>query len=419
VITSAPDLPDLPTLTAAERALLLAEAERTAAHGLGRGFEARILDQFAVNLASAYAGIPLRNPFGKASGQLSLNLNQVRRDAEAGLGFVVLKTVIGEDPSGARAMAGWAIPVSRMQVEPIAGLRPAVAAHSGWTVTWVGRGWSDTLAAYGDFLTAAVEVGADTSMPAVPSVKLHLPARADEPFRVEEYRHTLAVLRASWKRGGGGDILPVEKDFSPTLAGDDRARAESTILRWLGEVPALIRREASPICVGVKVMNALFDDHFQIEMLRALVQGGAPPDFLTCFNRLFDPRREFGGKTGAAYGGPDLSDRNLAVLAAAAPVPLPISATGDILTGRTATRYALLGASSFQMHTLFQLPETEFASRAPVKTERALHRLLFHPEHGYLAWALHLRRVGGVPPAIPLRVGDYPALRTAATAKPP
>jgi len=31
-------------------------------------------------------------------------------------------------------------------------------------------------------------------------------------------------------------------------------------------------------------------------------------------NRLFDLRRSFEGKLGVAYGGPDLSDRNLAIL---------------------------------------------------------------------------------------------------------
>jgi hypothetical protein len=38
------------------------------------------------------------------------------------------------------------------------------------------------------------------------------------------------------------------------------------------------------------------------------------PDFLVYANRLFDPDREFDGVRGIAYGGPDLSARNLAVL---------------------------------------------------------------------------------------------------------
>src|SRR5213082_3593828 len=49
----------------------------------------------------------------------------------------------------------------------------------------------------------------------VPSVKYHLP-RLDEPFREAEYRHTTARLAQAW----GRPPLLVEKDFSPTLAGD-------------------------------------------------------------------------------------------------------------------------------------------------------------------------------------------------------
>jgi hypothetical protein len=73
----------------------------------------------------------------------------------------------------------------------------------------------------------------------------------------------------------------------------------------------------------------------------------------------------------------------------------PISATGDILTGRTAAQYGLLGATSCQMHTLFQLPDTEFGARTRNKAEAALHHLLLHPTTGLVPWLLHLRRVTG------------------------
>jgi hypothetical protein len=72
-----------------------------------------------------------------------------------------------------------------------------------------------------------------------------------------------------------------------------------------------------------------------------------------------------------------------------------LSGTGDILTGRTAALYGLSGATSCQMHTLFQLSDTEFAARTRNKTEAVLHHLLFHPSTGLIAWLLHLRRVTG------------------------
>ncbi len=59
--------------------------------GLPHSLEAYVQDQYAIDLSSEYGGLRVKNPFGKASGQLSLNISQVRRDAEEGLGFVVLK----------------------------------------------------------------------------------------------------------------------------------------------------------------------------------------------------------------------------------------------------------------------------------------------------------------------------------------
>ena len=105
-----------------------------------------------------------------------------------------------------------------------------------------------------------------------------------------------------------------------------------------------------------------------------------------------------------AYGGPDLSDRNLRMLASAtrgssggeiAASPLEISATGDVSSGRMAVEYALRGCTSFQIHTLFQLPAEEFAMRRGSKIERAIHRLYFDADEGFIVWAAHAaRRLG-------------------------
>jgi hypothetical protein len=205
--------------------------------------------------------------------------------------------------------------------------------------------------------------------------------------------------------------MPIEKDFSPTLAGDDRASESQTIIRWLTHVTGLIRRAAAPrrVSVGLKLFNAVFGAEFQSEMLRAVNEecvGEEAPDFLVYANRLFDPEREFDGVRGVAYGGPDLSARNLAVLrrlreseqAGEVKACLtPLSATGDIASGRAAAEYLLRGASTFQIHTYFQLPAKEYAMRSGGKTARALHELYFNPEKGLVAWLLHLRRAFGWP----------------------
>src|ERR1044072_9349107 len=84
--------------------------------GLPKPLETYVLETYGISLASTYAGLPVRNPFGKASGQLSLNVNQVAKDAEAGLGFGVLKTVIAQDENGAQSMKAWSIPATKMTV---------------------------------------------------------------------------------------------------------------------------------------------------------------------------------------------------------------------------------------------------------------------------------------------------------------
>ena len=70
----------------------------------------------------------------------------------------------------------------------------------------------------------------------------------------------------------------------------------------------------------------------------------------------------------------------------------PLSATGNIVSGRIAAEYLLRGSSSFQIHTFFQLPSSEYRMKVSGKTARALHELYFHPEEGLIPWLLHLRR---------------------------
>ena len=242
----------------------------------------------------------------------------------------------------------------------------------------------------------------------VPSVKYHLPGVGQTHWRVEEYQHTTAALVQAWQQGGKSLPLILEKDFSPTLAGSDLAAARATVLDWLRRVPELIRSAApGQVRLGLKLFNSLDDDDFQLALLRA-VHAADRPDFLIYANRLFDPERVFEGVQGVAYGGPDLSDRNLRMLTALRAAqargeiggePLEISATGDISSGRLAVEYALRGCTSFQIHTLFQLPAEEFAMRRGSKVERAIHRLYFDPRDGFIVWAVHAARRLGLLPA--------------------
>ena len=382
---------------------LAEDYEGLAGRGLPPRLEEYVRERYGLDLTSEYGGLPVKNPFGKASGQLSLNIKQVRADADAGLGFVVLKTIIAEDEAGGQSMSEWAIPETRMKVERIRGGGGA----EGWNVTWKGRGWSDTFQAYLDLFAESLAAGNESGMLVVPSCKYHLPRPEEGEWRAGEYEHTTRRLLDVWEtRHAGGGVMPLEKDFSPTLAGSGRAAQVETVRRWMTAVTGLIRGAAAPrpVSVGLKLFNARFEEEFQIEMLRLVNEecgGGGRPDFIVYANRLFDPEREFEGKRGVAYGGPDLSARNLRVLGRLRALeqrgeiprcPFPVSATGDIGSGRVAAEYLLRGASTFQMHTYFQLPHDEYRMARGGRTERALHELCFNPARGFVPCVLRLRR---------------------------
>ncbi len=310
---------------------------------------------------------------------MSLNAGQLEDDAAAGLAFAVLKTVIAEDETGAQTMAAWAVHETKMKVER----RAAADGRPGWTVTWKGRGWDRSFTEYLALVRAGRDLTRAGRLLVVPSVKYHLP-RLGEPFRETEYRYTTARLADAW----GEPPLLVEKDFSPTLAGDALADDRAQILRWLREVPGRIRAASPiPVRVAVKLMNARFDDQFQVEMMK----GCRGADALVVFNRLFDIER------GVAFGGWDLSDRNLRVLDGTAPGVSPgLTGTGNVCSGRMLLEYARRGCESVQVHTFLQLPLSEYPATRGSRTQRALHALVFHPQDGLIAGLLELEARGEV-----------------------
>ena len=349
---------------------------------LPRDFAAHVLAAYRIDLSTAYLGVPLPHPVGKGSGQLSLNVEQIEADDAAGLAFVALKTVIAEDATGTRRMGAWAVRESRMRVER----RRSARGSEAWTVTWKGRGWDRSFDDYLALVRAARDVARQGPghILAVPSAKYHLPP-LDEPFASAEYRYTTRRLAEAW---GDGPLL-LELDFSPTLAADALADERATILRWLRECPAQIRGAGVPLRLAVKLMNARFDEAFQLDMMAAV----AGADALIVFNRLWDSAR------GVAYGGDDLSDRNLRVLdgwrARHRPAP-PLIATGNIASGAMLLAYARLGCAAAALHTAFQLPLGAYPATAGSRTQRVMHQLIFAPADGLVAGLLDLEDTGRI-----------------------
>ena len=340
-----------------------------------------VREAYRIDLSARYLGYDLPHPIGKGSGQLSLSLEQLETDRSAGLAFVVLKTVIAEDQTGERAMGAWAIHETRMKVER----RPSAGGREGWTVSWKGRGWDRSFDEYLVLVRTAADLTRSGDLVAVPSVKYHLP-RLSEAFRSGEYRHTTDRLAQAW----GDEPLPLEKDFSPTLAGDSLAEERDQILRWLREVPQQVRGTAKGrVRLALKLMNARFDDAFQLDMLQA----ASSADTLVVFNRLWDPAAAL------AYGGYDLSGRNLRVLAQARQHHLrtpPLVGTGNVCSGRLILEYARLGCESVQLHTFFQLPLSEYPATEGSRPQRALHALVFDPKQGLIAGMLEFESEGSL-----------------------
>jgi len=203
-----------------------------------------------------------------------------------------------------------------MVVEPIQSVQTGA---TGWTVTWKGRGGGSRSPDYLLLVTAACSIARSRDLLIVPSVNTtcpHLGKPSGVPRNMS--RQTRAILDA-YQSSIGLSPMPLEKDFSPTLAGSDRVSGKPWFSNGSGRVPDLIR-SAAPGAGQVKWASssstASTDDPFQLAMPAEVHSGKSPADFVIYANRLFDPNRVFEGKQGVAYGGPDLSDRNLRVLSA-------------------------------------------------------------------------------------------------------
>ncbi len=353
-----------------------------------------LMNSYRVDVRARYAGRELANPFGKGSGQLTMTPHQISEAADAGLGFAILKTVIAQDQSGQQSMSAWAIPEARMVVEPI---HAVTSGRQGWTVTWKGRGWSRSCDDYRELFSVSLKIAEKSDLYIAPSVKFHLPGDLEGIWKTSEYEYVLGKLNGIWQSSSyAGQPMPIEKDFSPTLAGDDRSRHEEVIIRWLNEILPIMRKcSPSPLKIGMKLMNALGPIAFQERLLRHTLELNQSADFLVYGNRLFDPGRIFEDHCGVAYGGPDLSDRNIYVLEqcqnAIRKSKIEVSGTGDIGSGRTAVEYGMRGATSVQLHTYFQIPENDKTGSGVKRLRRKMARLIFDPATGLVAWLLHAR----------------------------
>ena len=235
--------------------------------GMPSQIEDYILQRYRIDLSATFAGMKIKNPFGKASGQLSMNIDQVRTDVSDGLGFIVLKTVVAQDSEGNSAMKEWKIDKPQMQVDKII----SKSGKEGWSVSWDGRGWSRSFEEYLEFYKGAYALGNAKNIPIAASCQFHMPEKGEE-FNEEEYHYTGERFSETFREtiGDGPHILEV--DFSPTLNTKVGVEDRNNVLRWFEEVPSLVRKfVGANIILGIKIFNTIHGMEFQREIVEVLL----------------------------------------------------------------------------------------------------------------------------------------------------
>ncbi len=392
-------LPDTLEVDSTFAKMVVKDYEVFGDEGMPSQIEEYILQKYRIDISSTFAGVRIRNPYGKASGQLSMNIDQVKTDVSDGLGFIVLKTVVAQDSMGNSTMKEWKIDRPQMRVDKIV----SKSGKKGWSVSWDGRGWTGSLEEYLEFYKEAYDLGNRNNVPIAASCQFHMPEKGEE-FNEEEYRYTGEQFSKAFRETVGDLPHILEVDFSPTLNMKVGVESKDNVLRWFKEVPRLVRRFVrEDFVLGIKVFNTIHGREFQREIIRVLLNDLERINYIVTFNRLFDEKR------GRAYGGYDLSDNNILILDSLKSEILDskkrgvtISGTGNICSGKMMVEYALRGATNGQCHTFFQIPIEEYRMRNGSRTRKALHHLIFHPKEGLLIamrWLEengYLFRMGGI-----------------------
>lgn len=350
--------------------------------------EKYILDNYNLDISSNYNGYDIKNPFGKAPGQLSINIKQVQNDLNSGLGFVVLKSVSSVNPYEKNRLPKNNYKKRKMKVEKII----SKSGREGWTVTWKGVGWPRSFEDYLEFMEKSLKLSKKHNTLVVPSCQFKVPNKYKN-FDLENYKFTTESLIKVWENIFPNNKLPLEIDFSPTVWRNKITTKEET-LYYYKKIPDLIKNIGEDkLKLGVKILNTPFSDEFQVSLLEELVKEESI-DWIIVFNRLFDFEKKIGNTKGVAYGGYDLSDRNLKVLSLFRKNNIKfnnLSGTGNINSGKMMVEYALRGCQNGQLHTFFQLPTSEYKIKNKSISLKALHELLFNPEAGLIITLIYLK----------------------------
>ena len=160
-------------------------------------------------------------------------------------------------------MAAWAIHETRMRVER----RRSASGREGWTVTWKGRGWDRS---FEDYLALVRTAGELTRVgrlargavgQAAPA-----PARRSRSTRTEYRLHR----RGARRRVGRGPRWRWRRTSHRRSPGTRWPTSGSASSAGSARCPRTVRAAAGrPVRLALKLMNARYDDEFQVRMLEA------------------------------------------------------------------------------------------------------------------------------------------------------
>ncbi len=329
-------------------------------------FEEKIKETTGIDLSSRYGNVHLKNPILVAPGQLTRTGKQIFQIKEANFAGCVLKSVVGEDENGNCSMILYRNPPTYLK-----NVYDDFDVDKKFPIIhWDGKADTRNLTRYLKFARSAFKYEEENKFLIIASLLCHLPF-PDEEIKKEEWVFTTKKLYET-----GARIFEI--DFCPRLRKEDKKMEKENILRWYREIPGIVKSVAPDISVFPKILNLDYGTDFQIEMVKAAVEGNS--DGVVIGNRIY--KKEFD----SAHGGKELKERNIQQIKEVKKIfpNLSISGTGGVYTGKDILDYIEAGADNIQLLSFLMGKTSINFEIEGTKFEKVFYYLLFDEKTGLL-----------------------------------
>lgn len=332
-----------------------------------------IADRLEVDLGARFGPLDLPNPFIVAAGEMSQDLSQIEKAAQAGWGAVVLRSVAAEDASGA-------CPLQAERAKPDASGAPTEYESSDRrrvrpVVRWHGRLDARSLEEYAAFAAASVQMLGSSRTQLIGSFTGPMP-RPGEPLD-PAWGHTSQRLARTGLR-----VLeiPFPGDFGSTSAEE----AAGLALAFVQSAEGLLRESEAALWCKAHTSSMIL-----AACACATASVAVRPEGLTVANRAVFRQLVPRSETRAAIAS-DLATASCLGLSER------FSASGGVYTGLHALDYILSGASTVQVYSFIAGKVSEPPKRSFNKFEQVFYKLLLDPSDGLVAGLLHLKNTRGI-----------------------